>query len=482
VLWQEWEGGCYAELSPVPVEPSCPPNIYSYNRARICTPVLEEKMHRMLYAAPFMLGLAIATVPVSRAQAQIAIGISAVGISVSFAPPVLPEYDQPPLPEPGYIWAPGYWAYSDAGYSDAGYYWVPGTWVLPPQPNLLWTPGYWDYGDSGAYLWHAGYWGPHVGFYGGVNYGYGYGGNGYEGGYWQQNHFYYNRNANNFGGTHVTNVYERNVTNVTINRISYNGGHGGIDARPDQQQMAYQNEHHFGPTSNQMSQEHMAAGNKQMFADQNHGRPPIAATVRPADFSHNVMPAHNQPTWTPQPQHAGNAMTPQHGENGPGAQHPQNAPGMQHPQNATEAQHPQNVPGVQHPEQGMAAQHPQNAPAIQHQQSTMAPQQHPAEQVPHAVEPSGMSHPAEQVSHPAENVQHAQPAPAYHPPVAPSVQHEPAPQAYHPQQMQQPHPQEAQHPMQPAQHPQGQHPQEQRPQGQEHPQGGEHPPGQDHKS
>ena len=25
-------------------------------------------------------------------------------------------------------------------------------------------------------LWHAGYWGPHVGFYGGVNYGYGYGG------------------------------------------------------------------------------------------------------------------------------------------------------------------------------------------------------------------------------------------------------------------------------------------------------------------
>src|SRR6516225_11365812 len=51
------------------------------------------------------------------------------GIAVDVAPPPLPVYDQPPIPAPGYIWTPGYWAWDDA----TGYYWVPGTWVLPPE-------------------------------------------------------------------------------------------------------------------------------------------------------------------------------------------------------------------------------------------------------------------------------------------------------------------------------------------------------------
>ncbi len=67
------------------------------------------------------------------AQAQIGIG---VGISVNVAPPVLPVYEQPPLPAPGYLWTPGYWAYGGAGY-----YWVPGVWVQPPRVGLMWTPG-----------------------------------------------------------------------------------------------------------------------------------------------------------------------------------------------------------------------------------------------------------------------------------------------------------------------------------------------------
>ena len=54
-----------------------------------------------------------------------------------------------------------------------GYYWVPGTWVQPPRVGVLWTPGYWGF-VGGVYAFHAGYWGPHVGFYGGVNYGFGY--------------------------------------------------------------------------------------------------------------------------------------------------------------------------------------------------------------------------------------------------------------------------------------------------------------------
>src|SRR5580704_1516833 len=91
-----------------------------------------------------------------------------VEVKVHVVPPELPVYVQPPCPTEGFLWTPGYWAWAPAGY-----YWVPGTWVMPPSAGVLWTPGYWGWAN-GAYLWHAGYWGPHIGFYGGVNYGYGY--------------------------------------------------------------------------------------------------------------------------------------------------------------------------------------------------------------------------------------------------------------------------------------------------------------------
>src|SRR5208283_1283944 len=79
-----------------------------------------------------------------------------VDVSASTAPPELPTYDQPPIPGDGYLWSPGYWAWSPEFQS---YYWVPGTWVLAPQPGLLWTPGYWA-ADGGRFFWHVGYWGP----------------------------------------------------------------------------------------------------------------------------------------------------------------------------------------------------------------------------------------------------------------------------------------------------------------------------------
>src|SRR5271163_5032177 len=116
------------------------------------------------------------------------------GISITIAPPMLVTYAQPICPEDGYIWTPGYWANGSEGY-----FWVPGTWVEPPEVGVLWTPGYWGWG-GGAFLWNAGYWGPTVGFYGGVDYGFGYGGFGYGGGYWQSGAFYYNRSVNRVGG------------------------------------------------------------------------------------------------------------------------------------------------------------------------------------------------------------------------------------------------------------------------------------------
>ena len=68
-------------------------------------------------------------------------------------PPPLPDYSQPPCPGDNYLWTPGYW-----GYSQAGYYWAPGAWVTAPFVGALWTPSYWGF-SGGHYLWHAGYWG-----------------------------------------------------------------------------------------------------------------------------------------------------------------------------------------------------------------------------------------------------------------------------------------------------------------------------------
>ena len=104
---------------------------------------------------------------------------------------------------------------------------MPGVWVEPPQPGLLWTPGYWAF-VGGVYAFHRGYWAPHVGFYGGVNYGYGYDGRGYDGGRWENGRFFYNSTVNNFGAARVTNVYSEPVRlRRGVGRASFNGGPGG---------------------------------------------------------------------------------------------------------------------------------------------------------------------------------------------------------------------------------------------------------------
>src|SRR6516165_2374437 len=110
---------------------------------------------------------------------------------VAFAPPPLPVYEQPPCPAENYLWTPGYWAFDDEFYD---YYWVPGTWILVPEPGMFWTPGYWGWLNN-EYVFYEGYWGPAVGYYGGIDYGYGYYGEGYDGGRWQGGRFYYNRVA-----------------------------------------------------------------------------------------------------------------------------------------------------------------------------------------------------------------------------------------------------------------------------------------------
>ncbi len=234
-----------------------------------------------------------------------AASFAGVFISVGIAPPILPVYTQPICPGEGYIWTPGYWAYGPEGY-----FWVPGVWVEPPTVGYLWTPGYWGWGGN-AYLWHAGYWGPHVGFYGGVNYGFGYIGTGYEGGYWDHGRFAYNRAVNNINVVNVHNVYNKTVVvnNVTYNRVSYNGGNGGVSARANAQELAVEHERHMDPTQNQVQHQEMSAQNRQQLASVNHGSPAIAAQARVGDRT-NVVPARGMVNAreTNQQQRIGNGM------------------------------------------------------------------------------------------------------------------------------------------------------------------------------
>lgn len=214
-----------------------------------------------------VLALMISVVP--------AASFAGVFINISIAPPPLPVYAQPPCPQPGYIWTPGYWAYGPMGY-----YWVPGVWVMAPTPGLLWTPGYWGH-SGGYYAWHNGYWGSQVGFYGGVNYGYGYPGTGFYGGRWVGNQYSYNTAVVNVNRTVIRNTYvDRNVYRGSNNRVSYNGP-GGSNARATQQQTRAYQQRRYEVTPTQTQHREQASQNRGNFASQNRGWPATPAMARP---------------------------------------------------------------------------------------------------------------------------------------------------------------------------------------------------------
>jgi hypothetical protein len=222
------------------------------------------------FIRPFL--LAIAMLFLSSAS------FAQIGVAITIAPPELPVYEQPVCPGDGYIWTPGYWAWGDDGY-----YWVPGTWVEAPEVGFFWTPGYWGWGGS-SFVWYDGYWGPTVGFYGGINYGFGYFGHGYEGGRWDHGHFFYNRAVNNVNVSVIHNVYESRVDVRNDVHVSYNG-HGGINDRPTTQEEAAAHERHIAPVAAQVQHVNAARSNPALRASDNHGRPPVTATARPGEFN-----------------------------------------------------------------------------------------------------------------------------------------------------------------------------------------------------
>ncbi len=276
-------------------------------RTHLSAAAFSPRRPRLARAVGALLAIgAMAAIPIA--------ALAGVYVSVNIAPPILPVYAQPIIPGPGYLWTPGYWAWAGDGY-----YWVPGTWIRPPFVGELWTPGYWGW-NGGAYIFHRGYWGRHVGFYGGINYGYGYGGNGYEGGYWRGGGFYYNRSVNHVGGN-IRNVYNKTVINHTTiidnRRTSFNGGPRGIAARATPQQLAWSGEQHTAPIAAQLRQRDMASHVQSLRASVNHGAPPIAATARAGDFNdHGELAAHGASTaMTPaavRQAHSASATTPRH--------------------------------------------------------------------------------------------------------------------------------------------------------------------------
>ncbi len=373
------------------------------------------------------------------------------------APPPLPEYDQPPCPGDDYIWTPGYW-----NYSSEGYYWVPGAWVNAPYQGALWTPGYWGY-DRGRYGWHRGYWGRHVGYYGGINYGFGYVGYGYQGGYWQGDHFDYNRTVNNVNTTTVRNVYNYRVVNNTtnVNRVSYNGP-GGIQVRPRPAEMVAVREQHTPPMTAQVQQVQAAKSDRANFASANQGRPQNVAVARPLPADHNIRPPApvpmnrpgtvsntrpGEPASQPQPRVNEPSRPNQPAANQPGLR-PQPAPRQQEP-TPQQRQHPAPVQRPERqqpaPERQVPQQHAQPAPERQQP----APRPRTQEQRPAPVQPQQQQHPA-----PVPRPERQQPAPERQ---APQQHAQPAPerQAPTPQpRMQEQRPAPVQHPQtQPAERP-----------------------------
>lgn len=200
---------------------------------------------------------------------------------VSAQPPPIPSYAQPAMPEEGYLWMPGFWAWRK---DVPDYYWVPGTWVRPPRAGLLWTPPYWSRVD-GSYFFHGGYWAEAVGFYGGVDYGHGYSGDGYRGGRWDNDVFFYNSAANNFGSLNIAHAYDHAIAPENNSaRVSFNGGRNGTKARPTPDQEALARAAHVAPTDAQLRHFEMAAKDRSLYSKLNGNQPGIAATTRAGKF------------------------------------------------------------------------------------------------------------------------------------------------------------------------------------------------------
>ena len=339
-------------------------------------------------------------------------------------PPPLPDYEQPMAPGPDYIWAPGYWAWGPDGY-----YWVPGYWVEAPYVGALWTPGYWGFG-GGFYRFHHGFWGLHIGFYGGIDYGFGYSGYGYDGGYWNGGQFFYNTAYNRVDRNVVRNVYAHGNGGGGrfTGGVSYNGGRGGVQASPRPAEIAVMHEQRRAPMPAQAALQQRSAQNRQQLYSQNKGRPAAAVSAR-AIASNHAMPAALPRVATPA---AGRGAQ----QNGP---QPQNRPGLEQrgpqaqpqgrPQNQPEARtaQPQNRAQPQPQNRAQPQPQPEARPAQPQNRPQAQPQGRPQNQ-PEARPAQPQNRPQAQPQGRPQNQPEARPAQPQAQPRPQAAQPRPQPQ------------------------------------------------------
>jgi hypothetical protein len=294
-------------------------------------------------------------------------------ISVSMMPPPLPAYNLPPCPDQNLVWVPGYW-----GWFQNNYYWVPGAWVEPPFAGAMWTPSYWSWSHHvfTMYTWHSGYWSYHVGYYGGVNYGYGYGGFGYSGGVWHGGLFAYNLEIVPVDNRWVRETFrdpglvDRGYIDRN-NHSGFNGGPGGVDYHISPEEQAVEHEKHWEPTAFQVQYETGIRSDQTYWYNTNHGQPAPAqltyATPLFVDPSHehrdwnehkdlylqrDQIQSHDQPDRPVQPEHPETDARYRPGNNkvdeNPNGQpvHPEE---VQHPQGGNEFEHNRSSPAGQNP-------------------------------------------------------------------------------------------------------------------------------------
>ena len=295
-----------------------------------------------------------------------------------------------------------------------------------PYQGALWTPGWWGWSHS-RYGFFRGYWGPHIGYYGGINYGYGYTGIGYQGGYWNSGRFYYNRAVNNINVNIVHNVYDRTVVMNNNVRVSYNGGQGGLQVRPRPAELAALREPHAAPMTTQIQNQRAASLNRAQFVASNNGRPADLVVPKPLPADRDVHPVAPPPM-----RNLPQAMQPRPGMNP--STRPGTAPSAMPPsrpnepaRSETRPYEPRPTPGVQ-PAHPIAPQ-PRAAQPAPMEARPNAPQ--PARSAPRPIAPPSRTvepaRPAERPAPPRPEVApapHPQPRPEHERPVNP-----PAPSA-----------------------------------------------------
>jgi len=89
----------------------------------------------------------------------------------------------------------------------------------------------------------------------------------------------------------IHNVYNTTVINRTENRVSFNGGQGGVVARPTPEQETAMHERHIPPAAVQTQHVQEARSNRELRASVNQGKPPVAATARAGEFKTGAVAA-----------------------------------------------------------------------------------------------------------------------------------------------------------------------------------------------